>query len=237
MRTIAVQPSLVVQVADAIVSEIVEGVLQPDTRLIQGELARAYGVSRQPVQQALMLLRNQGMVREATGRGLVVAPLDPSFVAHLYEVRASLEGLAARNAALRNPERARKEGPRYIAEGRAAIEGARINEPIAADMAFHAFVADLSGNPLIGEIATPHRHYLRRAMAAVLRDDVKMTDDVWREHQAILDAIIAGEPDKAEALSRAHVRRAAVVYVGKLQERQNAREEENRRRRLDRAPG
>ncbi|MBK3425153.1 GntR family transcriptional regulator, partial [Methylobacterium ajmalii] len=97
---------LVEQVYGAIFSEITEGRLAPNTRLIQDELAEAYGVSRQPVQQALLLLRNHGIVRDAPRRGLVVAPLEASFVQNLYEVRGVLEGLTARLAAERNPARA-----------------------------------------------------------------------------------------------------------------------------------
>jgi len=74
------QPTLVEQVVNAIVSEIVDGELPSNARLIQDELARAYGVSRQPVQQALLLLRDRGLVREAPGRGLIVSPLDVDFV-------------------------------------------------------------------------------------------------------------------------------------------------------------
>ena len=62
-----------------------DGELPSNSRLIQDELARAYGVSRQPVQQALLLLRDRGLVREAPGRGLIVSPLDVDFVRKLYE--------------------------------------------------------------------------------------------------------------------------------------------------------
>ncbi|WP_456656412.1 GntR family transcriptional regulator [Bradyrhizobium sp. JR3.5] len=65
MSQIQTQPTLVEQVVNAIVSEIVDGELPANSRLIQDELARAYGVSRQPVQQALLLLRDRGMVKEA----------------------------------------------------------------------------------------------------------------------------------------------------------------------------
>ena len=97
-RRIAIQPGLVEQVYEAILSEITEGGLLPNARLIQGNLAAAYGVSRQPVQQALLLLRDHGLVRDAPGRGLVVSPVDVGFVRNLYAVRAVLEGLAARMA-------------------------------------------------------------------------------------------------------------------------------------------
>jgi DNA-binding GntR family transcriptional regulator len=73
MPQIQPQPTLVEQVVNAIVSEILDGDLPSNARLIQDELARAYGVSRQPVQQALLLLRDRGLVREAPGRGLIVS--------------------------------------------------------------------------------------------------------------------------------------------------------------------
>lgn len=67
MPQVQAQRTLVEQVVNAIVSEIVDGELPANCRLIQDELARAYGVSRQPVQQALLLLRDRGLVREALG--------------------------------------------------------------------------------------------------------------------------------------------------------------------------
>ena len=112
MPNVQTQPTLVEQVVNAIVSEIVDGELPSNSRLIQDELARAYGVSRQPVQQALLLLRDRGLVREAPGRGLIVSPIDPDFVRKLYEVRAMLDGLAGRLAAERGAERAKIEGLR-----------------------------------------------------------------------------------------------------------------------------
>src|SRR5579859_1186696 len=140
MPPIQPQPTLVEQVVNAIVSEIVDGDLPSNARLIQDDLARAYGVSRQPVQQALLLLRDRGLVREAPGRGLIVSPLDVDFVRNLYEIRAMLDGLAARLAAERDPERAKIEGPAYLEEGRVAVESGSLNKQIEADMRFHAFI-------------------------------------------------------------------------------------------------
>src|SRR6478609_6076222 len=128
MPPLTVQPTLVDQVVDAIVAEIIGGELPSNSRLIQDDLARAYGVSRQPVQQALLLLRDRGLVREAPGRGLIVSPIDPEFVRKLYEVRAMLDGLAARLAAERGAERAKIEGTAYLEEGRAAVAGGSLHE-------------------------------------------------------------------------------------------------------------
>jgi DNA-binding GntR family transcriptional regulator len=230
MPPVQAPPTLVEQVVNAIVSEIVDGALPPNSRLIQDELARAYGVSRQPVQQALLLLRDRGLVREAPGRGLIVSPLDVEFVRNLYEIRAMLDGLAARLAAERGAERARLEGPTHLEAGRAAVESGSLHEQIEADMRFHAFINELAGNPLIGETTAPHWPYLRRVMGEVLRDDAQMPQTIFSEHVAILEAVIVGDGARAEALSRDHISKAAKIFVQRLQARQDASEQENRQR-------
>jgi DNA-binding GntR family transcriptional regulator len=230
MAQVQSQPTLVEQVVNAIISEIVDGDLASNTRLIQDDLARAYGVSRQPVQQALLLLRDRGLVREAPGRGLIVSPLDVGFVRNLYEMRAMLDGLAARLAAERGAERARTEGPAYLEAGYTAVRSGSLHQQIDADMQFHAFLNELSGNPLIGETTAPHWPYLRRIMGEVLRDDAQMPRTILQEHVAILDAVIAGNGAEAETLSRNHISRAANIFVQRLQARHDASEEELRLR-------
>src|SRR6202035_4478526 len=216
MPQIQPQPTLVEQVVNAIVSEIVDGKLPSNSRLIQDDLARAYGVSRQPVLQALLLLRDRGLVREAPGRGLIVSPIDPDFVRKLYEVRAMLDGFAARLAAERGAGRAKMEGPAYLDAGHAAVASGSLHEQIEAHMKFHAFINELSGNSLIGETTAPHWPYLRRVMGEVLRDDAQMPQVILGEHVAILDAVIAGKGAQAEALSREHILRAANIFVARL---------------------
>ena len=73
MQPITSQPSLVDQVYEAILSEIMDGKFSPDARLVQEALAETFGVSGQPVQQALLLLRSQGILTRAPGRVLMVS--------------------------------------------------------------------------------------------------------------------------------------------------------------------
>src|SRR5690242_11891725 len=99
LKMLTVQPRITEQVYEAIVARILEGKLHPGERVIQEQIAEALGVSRQPVQQALLLLRKEGLLKAAPGRGLMVAPIDLDQVRHLYDVRAVVEGLAFRQAA------------------------------------------------------------------------------------------------------------------------------------------
>ena len=149
MKVLVAKPNLAEQVRKAIVSEIASGKLRPGERIIQEQLAQVLGVSRQPVQQALLLLKNQGVLRDATGRGLIVTSLDPKQVRQMYEIRAVIEGLAFRKAAEKNPERANKLGPALIQNGRKSVKSGSVAQMIAADIKFHDFIYSLSENPLI----------------------------------------------------------------------------------------
>lgn len=208
MRRLQPQPTLVDQVYEAILSDVTAGKFEDDSRLIQEELAESLGVSRQPVQQALLLLRNHGILRDAPGRGLMVAPLEEEFVRNLYEVRAVLDGLASSKAAERDPEAARKDGPTYIRHGREAVASRSISKMIAADMDFHFFLYGLSQNPLIAETSAPHWSYLRRVMGEVLLHG-ETPGDIWDQHEAILNAVIAGDANEAGRLARGHISHAS----------------------------
>jgi DNA-binding GntR family transcriptional regulator len=221
MRTLSPQRTLVEQVYEAILSEISAGKFGPDQRLIQEELAESLGVSRQPVQQALLLLRSHGLLCDAPGRGLMVAPLDTEYVRNLYEVRAVLDGLGSAKAAERGSETARKEGAAFIARGRAAVASRSIARMITTDMDFHFFLYGLSGNPLVAESSAAHWSYLRRVMGEVLLRG-ETPGQIWDQHEAILAAVSAGDPAEAERLARAHISHASDALVGRLVDQPSA---------------
>lgn len=215
MKELVLQPKLVEQVQDAILAEITEGRLSAGERVIQEQIAQDLGVSRQPVQQALLLLRKQGVLRDAPGRGLIVAPLDLDYVQSMYEVRAVLEGLAFRLAAERNGERAGAEGPGLIRAGREAVRRGSVAGMIAADRRFHDFICELSGNPLIAPALQAQWTNTHRVMGEVLMRDEKPRD-IWDQHEAMLDAIARGDADAAEAMARQHIAQAAEFMVARL---------------------
>lgn len=205
---------------NAILAEVTDGRLPADARLIQDELAQAYGVSRQPIQQALLLLRDHGVVLDAPKRGFVVAPLSPERVRHLYQIRAALDAMASRLAAEHGRDKAAAEGPAVIEAGRLALESGSIRRMIDVDTLFHTFVTEISGNPIVVEMMVPHYSNMERIMAEVLREDDAMPEIIWREHVAILDAIVVGDGKRAERLAREHVENASARVLATLENKQ-----------------
>jgi DNA-binding GntR family transcriptional regulator len=212
MRHLALERSLTDRTYDAILDAICGGELAAGTRVNQDELAVRLNVSRQPIVQALALLKVQGFVRETGRRGVVVAPLDTDAISHFYELRSALDGAACRGAAQRGSADAKAWGPSLVAEGRAAVASGSVPHMIEADMRFHRFLYDLSGNPIIAETAQLHWHHIRRLMGGYLQH-YRVRASVWDEHEAILQAVMQGDADLAEKRARRHADGAAASFI------------------------
>ena len=204
-------PDLVDQVYRALLDAISDGSLAPGTRITQEDLAERLAVSRQPVLQALRLLKKDGLVLDAPGRGVLVAPLDPGWIAHVYEVRGALDALAAKLAAVRHAVL----DPRLVEAGRRAARGRNIKAMIEADIAFHHAIYAASGNPLVERSAQLHWVHLRRVMGAVLQQ-TRQREQIWDEHAAIAEAIRAGDAARAVELIEHHGRNASENLLARL---------------------
>ncbi len=209
------QQTLVEQVYEAILSRISAGVYGLDTRLIQEEIAESLGVSRQPVQQALLLLRNEGILTSAPGRGLIIAPLGADKARDLYEIREILDRFACMKAAERGSARARAEGQGYIDRGWKAVEENSIQDLVMADIDFHHFIYALSGNPMIAETSSPHWAYLRCVMGAVLMNGGTPAS-IWEQHEAIMQAVKSGDAERAGLLASSHISFASGAVQRKI---------------------
>jgi DNA-binding GntR family transcriptional regulator len=209
IESLAASPTMVEQVYRAILDAICDGRLTPGERLTQESVARKLDVSRQPVGQALMLLKQQKFVAESGRRGLMVAPLDREFTRWIYELRLGIEPLAAALAARNAGEAQRQEGMVLLAAGQQAVRDNAIGPLISADMAFHMWIYATSGNQLFVDTMEQLWHHLRRTMREVLQQrDYRKA--IWTEHEQIIRAITARDETAAASLVRAHLRNAAV---------------------------
>lgn len=210
---IQVRPDYVEEVYRVLLDAISDGSLAPGTRLTQEEIAEQFAVSRSPVLQALRLLKKDGLVQDAPGRGVLVAPLDVEWTSQLYQVRGALDALAAKLAA----ERGAIIDNALIMRGRLVSKGKDVKAMIDADIAFHQAIYEASGNPLIVQSAQLHWVHLRRVMGAVLQSS-RLRDSIWDEHQAIADAIAARDPVRAAELTELHTSRARQNLIARLGE-------------------
>lgn len=201
-------PGLVDRAYRALLDAIAGGTLAPGQRFTQEQLAAQLAVSRQPVLQALRLLKKEGLVEDAPGRGLRVAPLDSAALVHTYQLRGALDALAARLAA----ERRAALPPALLREGRRAARGRDVPAMLEADIAFHRALYAASGNPLIERSAEAHWAFIRRAMGAVLQS-TRARRPVWDEHEAIAEAVARGDAEAAARAAEAHAANAGATLA------------------------
>jgi DNA-binding GntR family transcriptional regulator len=220
------QPALIDQVHDRLLAAIVDGTLAPGARLTQESAADMLGVSRQPVSHALQMLKRRGLLIEHGRKGLAVAHVEASRVRQLYQVRAALDALAAQLAAARVAADAvsaaeRRAVQSALAAGSALGDRASVTALIDADVAFHSAVYVLSGNDAISETVAEQWPHFMRSMGLVLQGGGTRRRDVWNEHKAILDGILAGDEEAAGASARQHAAKAGDDTAKRLEQAAN----------------
>ncbi|GJE61503.1 GntR family transcriptional regulator [Methylobacterium trifolii] len=204
METLEQSASLVDQAYSVILDALCDGTLKPGERLTQEDIAARLNVSRQPVTHALAVLKAQGFLQQSGRRGLMVTSVEPDFFQAIYQFRSAVEPLAVSLATQRLTKQAILRGRSLVEHGRNLVVAGDTRASLQADMDYHAFIYDLSGNPIIGETMRLHWLHLRRAMGKVLRYP-GMSIAVWQEHSRILERMIFGDAAGAADLMRRHV--------------------------------
>jgi len=193
-------PNRAVEVYEELRSAIVEGRIRPNERLIEAELAERLDVSRTPIRESMLRLAADGLVISRR-RGWVVREHSPQEIQDIYEVRAALEGYAARLAAQRASDDMITEIVRihksYVAELQQISRGHLIEH----NDAFHNAVIAASGNARLAEqIQRNTAFYFVHRIAGFLSDDEVRNSIAG--HQELVDALVARDCDRAEDVAR-----------------------------------
>lgn len=203
---------------------IVRGEYAPGQRLPAAEIAASLGMSRTPIRESLLLLESEGLVSSALNRGSRVRPLSREIISNLYELRAMLEGFAARKAA----ESVGRVPPEDVDALRAAmrefdelVANRELHSPgnIAAMMAANSRIHDTivfwSGYAqLSGLIAqTIDRGVIYRAFDLFSRQDLERINDF---HRMIVERVTAGDADRASSLMSEHVFQSRDVVLQRI---------------------
>ena len=200
-------------VTDALREAILSGALPPQTWLREGEISEALAVSRTPVREALRRLSGEGMTRRVANRGSVVANMSFEEILAVYAVRANLEGLAARLAALNRTDelvaRLRELNAELTEASRTGGDLTEIN------LTFHRTIRDTARNPYLERFLVQVENSVRRFVTTTF-DLPGRASEAVTEHNAVIDAIDAGDADAAERLATSHMRNAREARVRQM---------------------
>jgi DNA-binding GntR family transcriptional regulator len=203
-----------VRVQEALRTAILEGRLEPGTRLRAETLADRLRSSRTPVREALLLLAQEGLVEIEPRRGATVRTFDAADLADLYEVRGLIEPHAAALAAQRigEAQRARLTEIHEDSLTHDAADEDSVAALVALNEQFHRVIVEAAGSPR-----------LTAAMSAVSGIPRVFRSSFWREpaqraqslfcHQELVNAIRAGRGDLAQTVMRMHIQGAGAFLT------------------------
>ncbi len=202
-------PSVATSLADkayvAIRDRLIMLAINPGDPIDDDALAQDLGVGRTPVREALKRLEVDRLVVSYPRRGTFASGMDISDLAHISEIRAQLEPLAARRAA----ERAARTGSADLVELARRIEDLDVTridrtELMRWDLAVHRAIYRAAGNPHLEDVLIRYDNLATRIFCLFL-DRLPTVDEHVGEHVQLLRAIAAGDADRADDLARGHV--------------------------------
>ena len=190
------------QAYDELVKKIISGGYPGGTTLQEEKLASEFGISRTPVREALKRLAAEGLIEQLPRKGFRVAMPDDDALTELFECRCGLELLALKNAMGAIPPEKIETLKEKLCSAARRKDSRRI--ALEADGEMHALFSDHCGNrylsALIQQFRTktaPYRNYRNRERAPL--------EELITERMEILDAVLAGDTEKASILLRKHI--------------------------------
>jgi len=200
---------------DELRRQILGGEIPAGARLVEAEIADAFGVSRQTLRSALAELVHEGILRHAPNRGVWVPSFTADDIRDVFYMRGLVEGEAAACIATQ-PERARFVQPALDRLIQLAEAG---GAPGFGDAhtAFHQALVDAASSPRLSRAYLQLRSESALCLIASRTESCSTPLSQALAHQALLDVIVAGPPRSARRAAIAHLQsgmRTALAAVG-----------------------
>ncbi|MCQ1996878.1 GntR family transcriptional regulator [Arthrobacter sp. zg-Y1171] len=202
------------QIVEAIRREIINGSFRPGMRLKEKDLVEKFGVSRTVIREALRQMESERLVRIEPNVGPIVERLTVEVAAELYEVREALECAIMRLAARRRDSTDIEDMTILMLELRASLQ-ADVEDITAIKDRFYALLVSISRNHTIGEMLQNVQTRISQLRRLTLSSPGR-GERMLQEIQAMVDAVVAGDEDRALECARTHVHIARDIALAHL---------------------
>jgi DNA-binding GntR family transcriptional regulator len=201
-------PTLADRAADLLRERILAGDLVSGDRLVEARIAEQLGISRGPLREALKQLAADGLVREEPRRGTFVATPTVEDVRDAYDLRAAIEGKAAK-LVIANGDRAALDALGRAADGVTTAAGSGdLRTLVQADYEFHETLCRVSGNRRLLDAFVRNASVLRILLRLEEERFYRSFEEVAAQHRELFAAVEAGDASQAEAMVTEHLESA-----------------------------
>lgn len=184
---------------------ILDTTFGPGDFLSERQLAARLGMSKTPVRAALERLEAEGFISVAPQQGIVVRELSIHEIADQFEIRVALETFVVRSIAKRLTRQDAQRLQDNLATQRLAVEQNEVARSAELDADYHILFCEILGNSEITRVMSQLREKIHRIIARVFEQDSHRLAASFAEHQAIADALLAGDGDLAAQRVEEHL--------------------------------
>lgn len=196
---------------------IIQGRLKPGERLMEIQLAEEMGVSRTPVREAIRKLELEGFVVMVPRKGAYVATISVKDIVDIFEIRASLEALAAGLAAERATAEELEEMERAVLHNYEVSNSNSLDSVVERDTSFHDLIYKASRNQRLVGIVTHLKEQIQRFRTTSLAQPGRIKNAV-HEHKSIIEAISDRNVELASNIAREHIETAEQIFLNAMGE-------------------
>lgn len=208
-------------VSEALREAIANGVLQPGERLMEIQLAEELGVSRTPVREAIRKLELEGFVIMMPRRGTYVADLSMKDINEVFEIRTSLEVLAAGLAAERITAEELEQLERILVQIGEYIEAGDLDKIVENDSEFHDILYRASRNNRLVGIINNLREQMLRFRTTSMAHPGRLKNTL-EEHRRLVEAISQSNGELAQQMAHEHMENAEQTLLLELNDRRGS---------------
>jgi DNA-binding GntR family transcriptional regulator len=202
-------------IAESIKAAIIKGKFKPGEKISEGELAESMGISRTPLREAFRKLENEGFIEIIPRKGAVVTEIDAQDVYDLYEIKSTLEGLAARLAAVNMQDKDLEKLEKVNEELKVLIDQNDLEAFYKAHTRFHEGFVKLSGNRRLNHIISNlNDHFKRFGIVSLTLPG--QYENAIKQHEEIIQAFRKGNEKLVEERVKNNVMTGGKVLIDHL---------------------
>jgi DNA-binding GntR family transcriptional regulator len=213
------------EIREQLIEDILNGRLAPGARIVETRIAQQFGVSQGPVREALRDLELFGFVVSSPFRGTQVRKISTEELLEIYPIRAALEGVAARAAAVRIDQATLDHLEELIGVMREAAVRDDHRAEADADHNFHHAIVKASGNRMVERVWQTMRLSITTCLTHSITH--RSLHEIAERHVAVVEALRSREPDRAEAAVRRHIEEPGEWILSAHQQEQAAKRPES----------
>lgn len=195
---------------------IIEGEIEPGSRIVETDYAEKFQISRTPIREAIRMLELEGFVESQSKGGVIVKQITKEDIEEIYRIRIALEGIIIEEAIRKAEKRDIRKLTRLMEDTEEMLEEYEDEKEVFELFAqFNNILYEIAKLKRVEDMITNIKLYLSKFRRIAVENDERRRV-AFEDHKAIVEAIKDGDSERALELNKLHLERSRDFIVGSL---------------------